>query len=102
MQTQRNKKTESIYWVLIVIGILIGIGFYGFFADEFSRNFLIFFSGIPFFLFIVGGFGLLWPRIKPTNDTTYITHALIVGVLFVILFFIHTWVILPLVCDDFG
>lgn len=102
MALQQNKKIESIYWILVVLGVLIGIIFYGVLESDFSLNFLIFFSGVPFLLFVAGGFGLLWPRIKPTGNTTYITHAIAIGVIFFILFMIHTWVILPLICPEFG
>jgi hypothetical protein len=64
--------------------------------------FLVFFSGVPFFLFVTGLFGLLWPLIKPEGEEIYITHALVMGLLFIVLFFIHVWVLLPRICPEFG
>lgn len=98
----KNKTTEVLYWILIILAVLLGILFYGVLEGDFSLSFLILFSGVPFLLFVVGAFGLLWPRIKPTGDSTYIIHAIVMGVVFFILFLIHTWVILPLLCPDFG
>jgi len=51
---------------------------------------------------VTGSFGLLWPKIKPEGDEVYISHALLIGILFIILFFIHVWVILPRICQNFG
>jgi hypothetical protein len=44
----------------------------------------------------------LWPKIKPEGDVLYIKHSLTIGLLFLILFFIHVWLILPRICPDFG
>lgn len=91
-----------VFWTLIIVSIIIGAIVYGVLKEQFSLRFLIFFSGVPFLLFVTGAFGLLWPKIKPEGDEVYITHALIIGILFIVLFFIHTWVILPLICPDFA
>ena len=98
-----KKSTDTIiYWVLLVLSVIIGIIFYGFLREGFSMQFLLFFSGIPFFFFVAGVFGLTWPIIKPSGDESYIKHALIVGAFFIILFFVHVWLILPLICPRFG
>ncbi|WP_372918914.1 hypothetical protein [Salegentibacter sp.] len=97
-----TKKTKVIFWILIILAILIGIVIYGGMVKDFSVKFLVLFSGLPFLFFVVGAFGLLWPKIKPTGESTYIIHALVLGVLFFILFLLHTWVILPLICPEFG
>ena len=93
---------KKVYWFLIFLSVIIGIVFYGTLQDSFSLRFLIFFSGLPYLLFVTGSFGLLWPKIKPTGDDEYISHALLIGVLFIILFFIHVWIILPHICPEFG
>ena len=94
--------TKKVYWILLILSVITGFVFYGFFKNQFNLQFLIFFSGIPFLLFVTGSFGLLWPIIKPAGDVVYISHALLIGLLFIILFFIHIWIILPHICPDFG
>lgn len=96
-----NKTTRIIYWLLIVLSIVIGYVIYLVLSDNCTFKFLVLFSGLPFLLFVTGFFGLLWPKIKPTGESTYITHAIVTGVLFFILFIIHTWLILPLLCPEF-
>lgn len=93
-----NKTTRIIYWILIFLAFATGLLFY---TGDKELKFLILFSGLPFFLFVTGLFGLLWPRIKPAGESTYIIHAIIMGILFLILFLIHTWILLPLFCPDF-
>ena len=102
MNKTKNSTHKTIYWILLILSILIGYIFYVGMQDQFSLQFLIFFSGVPFFLFVTGSFGLLWPKIKPVGDEVYISHAIMIGILFIILFFIHTWIILPRICPDFG
>ena len=48
--------------------------FYVFFQDRFNLQFFIFFSGIPFLLFVKRSFGLFRPIIKPAGDEVYINH----------------------------
>lgn len=93
---------KKIYWLLIIAALLIGFLIYGILKDQFGLRFLIFFSGVPFFLFVMGIFGLLWPKIKPEGNEVYIIHTMWIGVIFIVLFFIHVWVILPLVCPSFA
>ncbi|HEY9184599.1 MAG TPA: hypothetical protein VIM94_04680 [Salegentibacter sp.] len=97
-----TKTTRVIFWILIILAIVIGIAIYGGMVEDASLKFLVLISGLPFLFFIAGAFGLLWPKIKPTGESNYIIHALILGVLFFILFLLHTWLILPLVCPEFG
>ena len=98
----KNSTTKTIYWVLLVLSIIIGFVFYGNLQNNLSLQFHMLFSGVPFFLFVTGLFGLLWPKIKPEGDEVYIIHALTIGLIFFILFFIHVWIILPTICPDFG
>jgi hypothetical protein len=102
MITVKNSTRKMIYWALLILAVVVGVIFYGVLEDEYSMRFLVFFSGVPFFLFVVGVFGLIWPIIKPTGNETYISHALLMGAFFIILFFIHVWLILPLICPEFG
>tara|TARA_R110001592_G_scaffold358022_1_gene662034 strand:+ start:555 stop:881 length:327 start_codon:yes stop_codon:yes gene_type:complete len=103
MGTSKNKLHKKIYWVLIILSIVIDYIFYSVIEDQFSLFFLVCFSGIPFLLFATGCFGLLWPKIKPEgDDEVYISHSLIIGFLFIIMFFIHVWIILPSICPEFG
>jgi len=97
-----NSTTKTIYWILMVLSVIILFTFYSALKDQFSLQFLVFFSGVPFFLFVTGVFGLLWPKIKPAGDEVYISHALLIGLLFIILFFVHVWIILPRICPNFG
>ncbi len=103
MDKLKKSTRNIIYWILLILSLIIGFVFYGILQEHFSLNFLVLFSGLPFLLFVVGSFGLLWSKIKPDGDDgVYISHALIIGILFIILFFIHTWIILPRICPDFG
>lgn len=102
MSKDNSNTHKKTYWIVLILSVIIGYVFYVFLKDQFSLRFLIFFSGIPFLLFVTGSFGLLWPKIKPAGNEIYIGHALIVGLLFIVLFFIHVWVILPKICPDFG
>jgi len=101
MATVKNGTGKKVYWFLLILSLVIGFIFYGALKDQFSVQFLIFSSGIPFFLFVTGVFGLLWPVIKPAGDEVYISHALLIGLLFIILFFIHVWILLPHICPNF-
>ncbi|MCF4100082.1 hypothetical protein L1I30_00240 [Gillisia sp. M10.2A] len=102
MATINHNRAKKIYWILLILAVVIGFLVYGIFQEQFSLKFLVIFSGVPFLLFVTGLFGMLWPAIKPTGDTSYISHAIIAGIIFLIMFVIHTWVILPRICPDFG
>lgn len=101
MKRAKTNRT-GLYWFLILLGFIVGYAVYGPLQGELGLMFLVFFSGVPFFLFVTGLFGLLWPLIKPEGEEIYITHALMMGLLFIVLFFIHVWVLLPRICPEFG
>ncbi len=101
MTATEIKKGNVFYWILLLLAIVVGIIFYGGFANGFSLEFLLFFSGVPFLLFVSGTFGLLWPKLKPSGEESYIIHSLVMGLLFFILFLLHVWVIMPLICPEF-
>ena len=100
MDKLKKISRDKIYWILLFLSIVLGLILYVLLQKQFSFQFLIFFSGLPFFLFVTASFGLLWSRIKPYGDEVYIKHALLIGLLFVILFFFHTWIILPYLCPN--
>ena len=102
MKKPKSNSGKIIYLLLLILSLIIGFIFYGSLQEQFSLQFLVFFSGVPFLLFVTGIFGLLWPKLKPEGDEVYIGHALLIGLLFIILFFIHVWLILPKICPDFG
>lgn len=102
MEKPKSSSQKRIYWILLILSLIIGFIFYGWLQEQFSLQFLIFFSGVPFLLFVTGVFGLLWPKLKPEGDEVYIGHSLLIGLFFIILFFIHVWLILPHICPDFG
>jgi hypothetical protein len=102
MEKLKSNSQKSLYWLLLILSLTIGLVFYSTLKEQFSLQFLVFFSGVPFLLFVTGFFGLLWPKLKPVGDEVYIGHALLIGLLFIILFFIHVWLILPRICPDFG
>ena len=102
MKKPKSNSGKIIYLLLLILSLIIGFIFYGSLQEQFSLQFLVFFSGVPFLLFVTGIFGLLWPKLKPAGDEVYIGHALLIGLLFIILFFIHVWLILPKICPDFG
>ncbi|WP_127141869.1 hypothetical protein [Flagellimonas marinaquae] len=101
MTAAERTKGNAFYWILILLALVVGIIFYGGFVDDFSLKFLLFFSGVPFLLFVSGAFGLLWPKLKPSGEESYIIHSLVLGLLFFILFLLHVWVILPIICPEF-
>lgn len=102
MENTKSNTRRRIYWLLLILSLIIGFVFYGLLQEEFSLQFLVLFSGVPFLLFVTGIFGLFWPKLKPEGDEVYIGHALLIGLLFIILFFIHVWLILPHICPNFG
>lgn len=96
-----NRNTRIVYWTLIVLSVVVGYAVYFLLSDNCNLKFLVLFSGLPFLFFVTGLFGLLWPKIKPEGESNYIIHAIIMGVIFFVLFIIHTWLILPLLCPGF-
>ena len=100
----KTKKSTSkiIYWILLILSIIVGVIFYTTLRGEYSLKFLVLFSGVPFLLFVAGVFGLMWPIIKPEGEELHIKHTIFIAIFFVILFFLHVWIVLPLICPSFG
>ena len=96
-----NKNSKIIYWILIILSVVVGYVVYSVLSNNCNLKFLVLFSGLPFWFFVTGFFGLIWPKIKPKGESNYIIHAIIMGMFFFLLFIIHTWLILPLLCPGF-
>ena len=94
---------RRIYLAILVLSAVIGIYFYGIAPESYNPNFLIFFALLPFLMFITGTHGLtahmLRPELKDKGGLLY--YIIIMGLVYSLLFLIHVFVILPLVCPDF-
>ena len=93
---------KSLYWLLLILSLKIGFIIYSSLKEQFGLHLLVFFSVLSFLLFVTGLLGLLWSRLKPVEQDLYVGHVLLIGVLFIILFFIHIWMVLPRICPDFS
>lgn len=87
--------------MILVLSVVVGALFYGFAPGRMSPEFMIFFAFVPFFMFAASVHGLVVHLTKPNIKGVLIIYPLIMGALFALLLFIHTFVILPLVCPDF-
>ncbi|MFD2518963.1 hypothetical protein [Salinimicrobium flavum] len=89
-------------WMFILTALLIGLLIFYIFPGKYSGFNMVLFAGVPFYLFLVGFYGLVWRWIKPEGSVNYITHVLLMGLVFMILFFIHVYILLPYFCDGFN
>jgi hypothetical protein len=91
------------YWAILILSILIGIYFYGIAPDKFNAKFLVIFAIVPYLMFAGSVHGLIAHTLKPSEKSKggSIYYVLIMGALFVALFLLHVFVILPLACPDF-
>lgn len=87
---------RRIYLALMVMSVLMGIYFYGISLQKFDPDFLFYFTMLPFFMFVTGFHGFLTHAISPTTKSNMGFFPLMMGLLFVLLFFIHLFVIIPL------
>ena len=97
-----KRNPTSIFWMVLFLSLVLGVLFFLFREQWDHLRLQVLISGLPFWLFVLGVFGLLWPEIKPKGESNYIIHSLAIGVAFLILFLIHVWIILPLFCPDFN
>jgi hypothetical protein len=91
------------YSTAIVIALTTGIYFYIINPENFKGPFLIIFSLFPFLLFATGLHGLI-AHLTPASvkeKAGPIFYPVLMGVIFVILFLIHIFIVLPLACPDF-
>jgi hypothetical protein len=91
---------KRIYIFFIILSFLIGIYFYGIAKDNYTPQFLTFFALLPFYLFIAGVHGLIAHTMKTTVKGNLIIYPIIMGIVFALLFFIHIFIILPLLFPD--
>ncbi|SMD46015.1 hypothetical protein SAMN00777080_4691 [Aquiflexum balticum DSM 16537] len=92
---------RRIYLGLLIFSILIGVYFYGIAVENFDKEFLKIFSILPFFLFMAGVHGLFAHLLTPTTKSKMISYPLVMGMVYVLLFFIHLFVIVPIICPNF-
>lgn len=94
---------RRIYGMLLILAIIIGVYFYGIAREKYDAHFLIFFSLVPYLMFAGAAHGLiahgLPPAVKGKGHSVY--YPLAMGAVFVILFLIHVFLVLPMVCPDF-
>ena len=102
MAETKKSTSKTVYWILLILSVITGFVFYTTLRGEYSLQFLVLFSGVPFLLFVSGVFGLMWPIIKPEGEELYIKHTLLIGLFFIIMFFLHVWIVLPLICPSFA
>ncbi len=82
----------------MVLSILIGVYFYGIMPERYDSNFLLVFALVPFLMFATGVHGLLSHLLTPALKDKMLVYPLVMGIVFTLLFFIHVFVVLPLVC----
>ncbi len=92
---------RRIYWAILILAVIIGIYFYGIAPDKYDSDFLVIFSIVPFLMFAGSVHGLIVHLLKPSAKSGIIRYTLFMGMLFVLLFLIHIFIILPLVCPNF-
>lgn len=95
-----NKKLRLFYWGLLILAVILGALSLVMREEWQNFRYVVYLSGLPFFLFISGLFGLIWPGFKAEGNS-YIIHSSIIGLIFVIFFSIHTWLLLPLLFPGF-
>ncbi len=91
---------RRIYRILIVISI--GLGVYLFMIKEtHSNSFLIIISSLIFLLLSMGIHGLIAHSVNPKLKETTLAYPLLMGLLWVILFLMFVFFIIPVFCSDF-
>ncbi len=89
---------RRIYWTILILSILIGVYFYFLSPEKFTPQFLRNFSAVPFFMLIVGIHGIMAHSIIPETKHIMVFYPLVMGAIYVILFFLHLFVIVPQIC----
>ena len=91
---------RRIYRILIAISI--GLGVYLFMIKEtHSNGFLIIISSLIFLLLSMGIHGLIAHSVNPKLKETTFAYPLLMGLLWVILFLMFVFFIIPVFCSDF-
>ncbi len=96
-------KAKLIYGSLILAAILIGVYIYLLIPNRFNESFLIIFALLPFLMFATGIHGLIAHMLTPDQKERRgpLLYPLIMGALFIVLFLIHIFVVLPIACPNF-
>jgi len=89
---------RRVYWTILIVSILIGVYFYFLVPEKYSPEFLKNFSVVPFFLLIVGVHGIMAHSISAEAKHRMIAFPLVIGMIYVVLFFLHLFVVMPLIC----
>jgi hypothetical protein len=89
---------RRVYLIILILSILVGFYFYFLSPEKFSPKFLKTFSLVPFFMFIAGVHGLMAHTLNPQTKHNLISFPLVMGIVYVALFFLHLFVIMPLIC----
>ncbi len=91
---------RRIYRILIVISI--GLGVYLFMIKEtLSNSLLIMISSLIFLLLSMGIHGLIAHSVNPKLKETTLAYPLLMGILWVIIFLIFVFFIIPVLCPNF-
>lgn len=93
--------SKRIYWAILILSVLIGTYFYGLESEKYSSRFLILFALVPFLLFAGSVHGLIAHWLRSSVKSSMLIYPIIMGAIFILLFLIHIFVILPMVCPDF-
>lgn len=91
------------YLGITLISILTGYLFYGAWRERFDTDFLIPMSLLPMLLFATGVHGFIAHSASSALKSRYgvVFYTLLMGMILVVLFIIHFFVVLPLVCPEF-
>ena len=90
---------KKLYTTLIIFGIVTGIFLFTN-VEQFSSNFLLYFSLVPFFLFVTGFHGLI-AHSKLMKHEDYIFFPIAMGALYVALLAIHVFFLTNKLCPCF-
>lgn len=91
---------RRIYTILIIISIALGV-YLNSIKDTHSKTFLLLISSAIFLLFSMGIHGLLAHLIKPNIKRDMIIYPLFMGVIWVVLFALFVFFIVPIFCPNF-
>lgn len=92
-------KATTFYILLLLLSIILGVYFFGIAIEDYSIDFLQFFAVVPFLIFMGGVHGLITHLLPENKKNKIEVYPLIMGILYVVLFFVHLFVIVPLLCS---
>ncbi len=94
-------RARKIYWAVMFLAVLIGLYFYVLAPEQFSRDFLLFFAVVPFGLFTTGFHGQIAHLLSAEIKERMIVYPILMGIIWSILFLLHVFLVMPLVCPGF-